>query len=72
MIPKGKNYGGFLDKILKKGKVTPSPSTYNLKVNILPKSQNIYSMKDKSIRKTEAIEIEEIQKKHNFPGPNKY
>ena len=36
-IPKGKNYGGFLDKLLKKAKITPSPSTYKIPVTILPK-----------------------------------
>jgi len=41
-IPRGKkaggNNGGFLDRLMKQGKVTPSPSTYDLNVSIIPKS----------------------------------
>lgn len=68
----GGNNGGFLDRLMKQGKVTPSPSTYNLNVSIIPKSQNIYSLKDKSERLTEAQQIEKEYKKHKFPGPNQY
>jgi hypothetical protein len=75
-IPRGKmaggNNGGFLDRLMKQGKVTPSPSTYNLNVSIIPKSQNIYSLKDKSQRLTEAAEIEKEYKKHKFPAPDQY
>ena len=57
-IPKGKAYGGMLDSILRSKKLVPSPSQYKIKNDILPVRKNIYSLADKSPRRTIMMEIE--------------